>query len=443
MEPGTLTVGELARGVETALNAWFPGELWVSGEIANLKRSSNGHVYFQLVERDDASRTVAAIGVVLLDSARRYVNAQLNAAGGMRMTDGTQVRIRGRLEAYAPQARLQLRMSGIDPAFTLALLESERDRVVARLRADGLLSRNAQATLAPVPLRVGLATSDGSAAMADFVHELRASGFAWRICFAHVPVQGHRADELIADAIDRLVDADVDVVVLVRGGGSRLDLSVFDSEVLGRAIAAAPVPVFTGIGHEIDTSVADVVAHSSFKTPTACAAALVEHVGRELERAEQAWRAITSTARTRMGRLDDDLVRELRSLPRLAHARVAAATGRVEGCARSLADRATRGLSRERARVLRHQHELRPTAQRTLDRMTSELAVAEATVDASDPVRLMRRGWSVLRTSAGSVVRSATEVAPGDRLVTSLADGTVESDAVGVHPSIDTNESTT
>ncbi len=153
------------------------------------------------------------------------------------MTDGMQVRIRGRVEYYAPQGRVQLRMSGIDPSFTLALLLTERDRVLSLLAADGLVDRNRSVPLAPVPLRIGLATSDGSAAMADFVDELRASGFSWQVTTVHVPVQGRAADRLVARAIELLGATGVDAIALIRGGGSRLDLSTFDSELIGRAIA--------------------------------------------------------------------------------------------------------------------------------------------------------------------------------------------------------------
>src|SRR3954466_7788924 len=102
MDAGTLTVGQLATGIDGALSSWFAGELWVQGEIDSLRRSNNGHVYFQLLERaDEHSRAVASVDVALFDAARRYVNSQLTAAGGARMTDGMQVRIRGRIEYYA------------------------------------------------------------------------------------------------------------------------------------------------------------------------------------------------------------------------------------------------------------------------------------------------------------------------------------------------------
>jgi exodeoxyribonuclease VII large subunit len=268
--------------------------------------------------------------------------------------------------------------------------------------------------------------------MADFVDELRSSGFAWQVRLAHVPVQGHGSDELIARAIETLVDVDVDVVVLVRGGGSRLDLAVFDSEVLGRAIAASPVPVLTGIGHEIDTSVADVAAHSSYKTPTACASALVEQVAAGLHRAEQAWSAIPALARSSAQRLDAELTRELRSLPRGARARVETAASRVAASSRELRRQSARRLDDEQARLGRLRELVVPTASRVVERAERSLAVLEASTDGADPARLMRRGWSITRTGAGTVVRTTSDVAPGDRLTTSVADGSIHSDVTHI-----------
>jgi exodeoxyribonuclease VII large subunit len=213
---GAYSVGELNQEIAEVLRLTYANEIWVHGEIASLKRSRNGHVYFQLVDSshvdtDHETGRVAGVGtrapdavmpVVLFDSAKRAVNTSLKQAGGsVRMTDGTRVRLRARIEFYAPQGRVQLRMTAIDPSFTLALLQTERDRVLTALAADKLLDRNASRTIPRVIERVGLVTSDGSAAMADFVHELESSGIGWQVVFAHAQVQGVDADQSIAAAL--------------------------------------------------------------------------------------------------------------------------------------------------------------------------------------------------------------------------------------------------
>ena len=155
--------------------------------------------------------------------------------------------------------------------------------VLRALSAEGLLGANGARELPPVPLRVGLITSSGSAAYHDFVHELEVSGYAWQVAVVDVRVQGAAAARRIKWALGQLSQLDVDAVVLVRGGGSRADLAAFDSELVARAIAAMPVPVITGVGHETDRSVADEVAYHACKTPTACAQ-LLTAAGRGVRR---------------------------------------------------------------------------------------------------------------------------------------------------------------
>jgi exodeoxyribonuclease VII large subunit len=433
VDTGTLTVGQLAAGVDSALTTWFSGELWVQGEITSLRRSSADHVYFQLVERDDDSRIRASIDVALFDSARRYVNEQLRSAGnGIRMTDGMQVRIRGRVEFYAANGRMQVRMSGIDPAFTLELQIDERDRVLAALEADALLARN-RSTLIPVaPLRVGLATSDGSAAMADFVDELRASGHAWLVVLAHVPVQGRNADRHVASAVTALDHAGVHVIAIVRGGGSRLDLATFDSERIGRAIATASVPVLTGIGHEIDMSVADVVAHTSYKTPTACAAALVDRVRAGEQRAEAAWTEIRAHAPELLRDADRSLRDTATRVARCTATRVEADAVRVSTCWTRAIERARRRLRDADDAPATTMAGVYDRAGRALARHDARLAIVGARVEGADPDRLLQRGWSITRTTTGSVVRDVADLEPGELLSTTVATGTVQSSVVRV-----------
>lgn len=434
MDAGTLTVTQLAAGIDAALTSWFGGEIWVQGEISSLKRSAAGHVYFQLVDREVGQAPVgASIDVALFDAARRYVNSQLTAAGGVRMTDGMQVRIRGRLELYAPQGRVQLRMSGIDPAFTLALLLTERERVLGLLAADALLDVNRRLALTAVPLRVALVTSDGSAAMADFVDELRASGFAWRLTAVHVPVQGRGADTAIARAIDWLHGHDLDVIAVVRGGGSSQDLATFDSEQIGRAIARARVPVLTGIGHEIDVSVADLVAHSSFKTPTACAAALVSRVRDGHECAERSWLAIREAGARSMDVAQRELHETAARAARLTRAQLDDSSHRAESIWNDVLDLANRWISEERSVLGAATRELARRPHRGLDRANMGLSVADATMRGADPTRLMERGWSITRTSTGSVVRDVGELVMGQRLRTTVAGGTVDSTVTSTH----------
>jgi exodeoxyribonuclease VII large subunit len=402
----TLRVSELTDAVSTALAVCFPDEVWVQGEISSLRRASSGHVYFELIEPGPpGAPAVAKVAVALFATDKAVVNAILKRVGGVRMTDGLEIRLRGRVAFYGPQGQLQVKMTSIDPAYTLGRLASEREQVLAVLAQDGLLERNAGVPLAPRPWRVGLVTSADSAAEADFVHELDSSGLGFQVLVADARVQGRDAPRSVTAALARLVRARVDVVAVVRGGGARTDLAAFDDLDLARAIATCPVPVLTGIGHEIDTSVADQVAHLAHKTPTACAAHLV---GR---------------ARQFHLRVDETFARVAREVTVIVDQEQARvhhhATAASRAGARAVAD-ARHRLDERRRRLGRAAPAVAATAGLRLE------AVAARTA-AVDPARTLARGWSITRTGDGRLVRHRDDVTTGDILITTLVGGTTRS----------------
>ena len=159
----------------------------------------------------------------------------------------------------------------MDPAFTLGLLERRRRETLAALAAAGLLEKNRALSLCDLPLTIGLVTSHGSAAYHDFLSGLSESGYGFRVIFIHAAMQGRDAEREVASALASLAGIGIDCAVLIRGGGSRTDLAAFDSRRIAEAIAGAPFPVLTGLGHEIDRSIADMTAPTAFKTPTTVA----------------------------------------------------------------------------------------------------------------------------------------------------------------------------
>lgn len=404
-EEPTFTVSELSAGIARAIARGFPDEVWVRGEVANLSRTTWGHVYFNLVDGE------ACLNVALFNSHRVAVNRVLQRHGGaVRITDGTEVRIRAEVTWVAKRGAVSLRMLSIDPAYTLGQLAAARDRLLKLLEAEGLLVKNAALRLPLVPLRVGLITSKASAAAADFLHTLESSRLGWQVQLADARVQGVDAVPSMVAALRTLATSrpPVDVICIVRGGGARTDLAAFDHETLARAIATSPVPVLTGIGHEIDSSVADLVAHASHKTPTACAAALVERV-----------QAYVNACTDRASRIQRAAVRALdRSAARLDRA-----NGRIVGASghhlRAADLSATNACARLRAVAPRQL----ASAGRDLDGLGLRLA-------ALDPERLLARGWSITHDRAGRLVRDANDLSPGDELVTTLARGIVRSQVV-------------
>jgi exodeoxyribonuclease VII large subunit len=403
------TVSRLLSTARDAITAELGGPVWVEGEISGFKKGRNNHTYFDLVETDDEGRVIAKLPVALWAGNRAKVNARFADTGPIRMDEGVRVRIIGPVELWLPGGRLQLNMQDIDPNFTLELIASERDRVVSLMRAEGLIDRNRQCIVPVAPRRIGLVTAVGSAAEADFLKTLADSGLPFEIMFVDAQMQGLGAERTVCAALRTLAAQQVDLIALVRGGGARTDLATFDHELIARTIATIDVPVFTGIGHEIDTSVADIMANRSFKTPTACAAGIADALREVIDRAEDAWIGIATIARRLLDQDNRRLARHARQVTSTVRSRLALEQHRL--------DAATERSSRSALSALRH--------------AATRADVHVARLSALDPARALARGWTITRNGSGSIIRSVADVHEGETLVTQLVDGSVTSTVSG------------
>ncbi len=419
----TYTVGELTDAINGVLRRGFGDGVWVRGEIQGWSERGP-HAYFTLTE--ETTQGKATLRVQFFAPQRNRLQPLLRKHG-LRLADGLTVRIFGTLDVYAASGQLGLKMSGIDPRFTLGDLAAHRNEVVRRLVAGGLYDANRGRRVPVPPLRLGVVTSLAGAAWADFRHELERSGFGFQVRVRDVRVQGEQAVEMVADAVRSLArSAAVDVVVIIRGGGARSDLATFDHEEIAVAIAGSPVPVFTGLGHEIDRSVADEVAHSALKTPTACATALVELVTTFQQHTEAAWTGIVDAAAravertsTRLDHLAGNVAHHVRTAVEVSDERLGQREVRLGvGAARAL-DRATTRVSAAVAAVRRAPARLEPEAR--------HLAAVAEQVRLLDPATTLARGWSITRTLDGRTVRDAAQLQPGAEIVTTFAAGSARS----------------
>lgn len=396
----TFTVLELLEEIDQAIASVLPGPIWVRGEVSGLRRTSGGAAFFRLAdaELDDTALEVSARGRVMFE-----IDKQLDAAGLGALKDGVELRARGTVVVDHRQSRIRLSLLEIDPAFTAGRLAMLRAEVLRRLSADGSLEANRRLPLPLVPQRIGLVTSRGSAAHADFMDHLRSSPFRFEVKTAHTIVQGEGADAAVARSLSRVAREQIDMIALIRGGGSKLDLAVFDSEAVGRAIAEAPVPVVTGIGHEIDRTVADETAAVYQKTPTAASEWLVAAVTDFADRIDSARQHIGLEARHCMTRLDNELA----------------------GLATAL--RGTRALLNQHEVRLDHLRDgIVYRARSIISNETRELTSLSEWFSTVGLDRTLQRGFALVTTMDGSrVIRSINELAPGDKAAVRFADGTV------------------
>lgn len=380
----SFSVSQFSGVLNEVLKASFEGGIWVEGEIEGLKRP-NPHLYFSIVEKTDKGK--AAANVNIWAGALKGIQAKLRNSG-IELKDGLKVRLYGKPDYYAPFAKLSLIATDIDTQFSAGDLAAKREELIRKLLENGVDKINKRLQVPRVPLRLGVISSSTAAGWADAQQHLIESGIGFSITFCDVRVQGDQAAAQIVAALKSFSQRDdIDVVLLMRGGGSRGDLAAFDDEGIAMAIAQCAHPVFTGIGHEIDTSIADIVAHTASKTPTACAQAIIgiveEFLG-ELGYSADRLRQVTENS-----------------------------------------------LVRARSRISLAVERLRTRPRTVLERNAQRLTMYTESLRLLDPVTTMKRGWSITRTASGEIIRSINDVQPGDTVVTVLADGSMTSTVEG------------
>lgn len=274
-----VTLFELQEHIRRVLALNLPDALWIEAEVAqaNLAR---GHCFLTLVHKDAHSlEPQAAAEAVIWQSQLAAIRQKLGQATfSSLLHEGIQLRFKARVD-YHERYGLKLIVEDIDPAYTYGLLELQRREILEQLRQEGHLERNRCLPLPPVLQRIALVASEQAAGLQDFVQHLAQNPYGYHFYWKLFPalVQGQQAEAEITQRLAEIARqiADFDCVILLRGGGSRLDLSAFDSYAIARAVAEHPLPVLTGIGHETDESLTDLCAHTSLKTPTAAAEFLI------------------------------------------------------------------------------------------------------------------------------------------------------------------------
>ncbi|HQV57231.1 MAG TPA: exodeoxyribonuclease VII large subunit, partial [Ilumatobacteraceae bacterium] len=427
----TYSVSELAEAINARLRGGFYDGVWVRGEIQGY-RAGGPHRYFRLVENGDDGK--ASINVSLFAPMINKLRPMLERSR-LKLVDGLKVRIYGHLDFFAPSGSLGLKMAGIDTRFTIGDIEQQRQDTIRRLIATGLYDANRRLPLSPVPLRVGVVTSADSAAWADFRSQLEAAELGFYVRLIHCRVQGDQAVQMVSAAIRTLGRcADLDVVVVIRGGGARSELATFDHPAIATAIARSSLPVFTGLGHEIDSSVADEVAQRRLKTPTAVAAELIEMVQQFSRQTELCFMAIHQRAARSVESQATYMEHTAVAIHRLVAAAVQRSIERLELRQQRVDAGVTAALERAAQRLNVGVQAVGRTAQRIPNEVRHLDSIASR-VRLLDPVHTMARGWSITRTTDGRVVRSAADLQPGQQIVTAFAAGTATSTVDTVQPS--------
>ena len=398
-----ITLRELQRRVRETLGERFALPLWVSAEISEIKVNYSGHCYLELVEKGerDGVPTAQARAVIWRSHYPRLASC-FEAETGQRLAAG--IRILAKVAvSYHEIYGFSLQITDLDPSYTLGDMERQRQLTIALLQQEGVWDMNRELSLPPVVQRIAIVSSANAAGYQDFCKELARSPYRFRLTLFDAFMQGAAAEESIVAALCAVAERveEFDAVVLIRGGGSRSDLNCFDAYRLSAHVAQFPLPVITGIGHDKDTSVADLVAHTALKTPTAVAGWLVgrmEEVDAWLENAAlQLQNGVVALTRSRELRLQE-------------------LAGQLRLCTISLVER--------RKSALENLSRLLPEAAAGfLRQQRQRLANCAELAESRSPRQILRMGFAVVRRD-GKAVASVRNVEPGQRLTVEVADGT-------------------
>jgi len=274
------TLLELNKNIQDKINSSFPDNVWVIGEISELKVNRNGHCYLELIEKDVLSdhimaRSRATIWAFTYRMLRPYFESVTNRE----LSTGIKILVQVKVE-YHEIYGLSLNITDIDPSYTLGDIALKKAEIIKKLEEDGILNLNQDLKFPLVPQKIAIISSETAAGYQDFIQQLESNTFEFNFYTKLFPslMQGNKAEESIISSLEKIFEYEdfFDIVVLIRGGGSQADLSCFDSYELASNIAQFPLPILTGIGHDKDESIADIVSFKKLKTPTAVAEYIIE-----------------------------------------------------------------------------------------------------------------------------------------------------------------------
>ena len=434
------TVARLNREVRVLLERGL-GVLWVQGELSNFSQPASGHWYFSLKDRDAQLRCAMF----------RMKNVQL----GFTPRAGSQVLVRGRISVYEARGEYQLIVEHLEES-GVGALQREFERLKARLAAEGLFALERKRPLPRFPRRVGVITSPSGAALHDILQILARRYPPAAVLVYPSAVQGAAAvPALLAALASAAARADCDVLILARGGGSLEDLWAFNDERVARAIRACPLPLVSGVGHEIDFTIADFVADARAPTPSAAAELVVPDRRACLEALSRTWQRFAVGGRRELraqrARLEAAgrrlelthpgvrLQQQMQRLDDLIRRLAGAARAGLHGDGRRVAEGHARLLKRSprlllsecRARHAQLHARLERAAQDRLGRVAHRLALAQRALDTVSPLATLTRGFAIVTRADGTLVTDAAGVADGELIEARLARGSLTAQVTG------------
>ena len=399
------TLFELNRLVRETIECEMPNEYWVEAELSEC-RESRGHCYMELIEKDEQTATpIAKASAKCWASKWMLVRPYFERATGQRLVAGMKVL----LKVY-PQFHEAFGFSwivtDIDPTYTLGDMARKRQEIIRKLKEEGVFDLQKELTLPLFCQHIAVISSETAAGYGDFCNQLSNNpyGFQFQTQLFPAIMQGEGVEQSIINALERIYDQPFDCVVIIRGGGATSDMSGFDTLALAEHVANFPLPIITGIGHDRDESILDMVSHTRVKTPTAAAALLIDHLKEMLDTVMNAQNSITRLVQQKLSTLSAQFSNVSEAIPRLF----------------------TIVKTRQEAKIDALQQRIPMLLERRLLAENHRLQLMEEKLKALDPQLLLKRGYSITLHN-GRAVKDATPLKAGDEIETRLAQGLIHS----------------
>ena len=431
----TYTLYQLNQAIKESLKLVIPDTIWVRAEIHNISTNYSGHCYIDLVEKSEFNdQIIAKQRATIWASTYRVLAQKFQQATNSSLQAGMKVLVEVSVEFHELYG-LSLNVKDIDPTYTLGELQRRRLEIIQRLKNCGLIDKNKRLPMPRLVQRIAVISSPTAAGYADFVHQLQNNphGFAYDITLFPAIMQGTQTEESILVALDKIFHSSLhtphssfDIVVIIRGGGATSDLQAFDSESLAERCANFPLPIITGIGHLRDETILDLVAYLNLKTPTAVAEYLIS---RTLELDMDLLSLGERLQKSVILRLEQEknLLTSLSSyIPQYALRLLASSDNKLTSLQHRIELKTADFIAKNRTLLDRREEQIKVLAPNLLKTKQSQLDILQTKLQLLDPQQLLKKGYS-FTTHNGKLVTSTAQLASGDIITTTFADGTVDS----------------
>jgi exodeoxyribonuclease VII large subunit len=434
-----ITLYELNRLVQEVIECEMPNEYWVEAELSEC-RESHGHCFMSLVQYEDSRdirpRMSANATPIAKADARCWASKWMLIRPYFERTTGQQLRagMKVLLKVYAQFHEaygFSWIVTDIDPTYTMGDMARKRQEIIRQLKEEGVFDLQKELHLPLFCHNIAIISSETAAGYGDFCKQLADNPYSFKFSTQLFPaiMQGEDVESSIISALENIYDLPFDCVVIIRGGGATSDMSGFDTLALAENVANFPIPIITGIGHDRDESILDMVSHTRVKTPTAAAAFLIDHLKGVLDTIEGAQSLITHYAQQKLSTLKTQLTTISELLPKLFSAVKIRQDARIDSLNNRLLSAVQQRVIIQMANIANTESRIPILLERKLTSERHLLELIEEKAKALDPTLLLQRGYSIT-LHQGKAVKDAKTLVPGDEMETRLANGIIHSKVI-------------